>query len=262
MMNNNELKKYIKNKKIFTAKVIFTQFFILILFITLWEILAQYNVINTFLCSSPSKIIKTLLTLWKNNDLFIHIWITTKEIIISFILGSFLGIFMAAMLWWNDFLAKVLDPYLTILNSLPKVSLGPLIIIWAGANQKSIIIMALLISVISTIISVYNGFKNTNKNYIKLLESFNANKFQIFFNIILPANKNTIISSLKINLSLTFVGIIMGELLVSKQGIGYLINYGSQVFNTSLVMTGIILLGILTTILYFSILFFEKKNQK
>ncbi|MGN1268972.1 MAG: ABC transporter permease, partial [Candidatus Aphodocola sp.] len=149
-----------------------------------------------------------------------------------------------------------------ILNSLPKVSLGPIIIIWAGANQSSIILMALLISVISTIINVYVGFKQTNKINIKLLQSFGANKFQIFTKVILPSNINTIISSLKINLSMTFVGVIMGELLVSKQGLGYLINYGSQVFNTNLVITGVIILGILTSILYFLILFIENKLKK
>ena len=163
---------------------------------------------------------------------------------------------------FRSFASRVLDPYLTILNSLPKVSLGPIIIIWAGANQNSIILMALLISVISTIISVYVGFNNTNKNSIRLLQSFKANKFQIFTKVVFPSNINTIISSLKINLSMTFVGVIMGELLVSKQGLGYLINYGSQVFNTNLVITGVILLGILTSVLYFLILFIENKLKK
>ena len=200
--------------------------------------------------------------MWKTNDLLIHIWVTLKEILISFGIGTLIGILFAAFLWWSPYASRVLDPYLTILNSLPKVSLGPIIIIWAGANQNSIILMALLISVISTIISVYNGFKHTNKTSIKLLKSFKATKFQIFTKVVFPSNINTIISSLKINLSMTFVGVIMGELLVSKQGLGYLINYGSQVFNTNLVMTGIILLGILTSILYFLILFIEKKLKR
>lgn len=257
-----EHKKYVNKLRLSTAKVIFLQFFILILFITLWQVLSDKKIINSFLCSSPKKVIETIIMLWKTNDLLIHIWVTLKEIIISFGLGTIIGISFAAILWWSPFLSRVLDPYLTILNSLPKVSLGPIIIIWAGANQNSIILMALLISVISTIISVYNGFKHTNVTYIKLLKSFKANKYQIFINVILPSNKNTIISSLKINLSMTFVGVIMGELLVSKEGLGYLINYGSQVFNTNLVMTGIILLGILTSILYFLILFIENKLKK
>ena len=259
---SDEHKKYIKKKKLYTVKTLFIQILILILFITIWQILADKKIINTFLCSSPKKVLETIINLWKTNDLFKHMWITFKEIIIGFSLGSLLGIFVAAILWWNPFLSKILDPYLTILNSLPKVALGPIIIIWAGANQSAIIIMTLLISVISTIISIYNGFINTNKSYIKLLESFNSNKLQIFNKVILPSNINIIISSLKINLSMTFVGVIMGELLVSKEGLGYLINYGSQVFNIDLVITGIVLLGLLTNILYFIIVYLEKNIKK
>ena len=257
-----EHKKYLKKLRLQKIKVIACQVLILALFILIWQLLSDYKVINTFLCSNPKKVVQTIVNLYKSNDLLIHIWVTLKEILISFLLGSLIGIVFAALLWLSPFLSKVLDPYLTILNSLPKVALGPIIIIWAGANQNSIILMTLLISTISTIISVYVGFKHTNKISIKLLKSFNANKFQIFTRVVFPSNLNTIISSLKINLSMTFVGVIMGELLVSKQGLGYLINYGSQVFNTNLVITGVILLGILTSILYFLILFIENKITK
>lgn len=262
IIKSEEHKNYLKKLKLSTAKIIIWQISILLLFIILWQILSDKGIINAFLCSSPKKVLETIIKLWKSNDLLIHIWVTLKEILISFGIGTVFGIVFAAFLWWSPFTSRVLDPYLTILNSLPKVSLGPIIIIWAGANQNSIILMALLISVISTIISVYVGFKHTNKTNIKLLKSFNANKLQIFIKVVFPSNINTIISSLKINLSMTFVGVIMGELLVSKQGLGYLINYGSQVFNTNLVITGIILLGILTSILYFLILFIEKKLKK
>ena len=262
MKANTEHKKYLKKLKWNTAKVIFSQILILILFITIWQFLSDHKIINSFLCSSPKKVVETTINLWKTNDLLVHVWVTLKEILLSFGIGTIIGIVFAAFLWWSPFASKVLDPYLTILNSLPKVSLGPIIIIWAGANQSSIILMALLISVISTIISVYVGFNHTNKNSIRLLKSFKANKFQIFTKVIFPSNINTIISSLKINLSMTFVGVIMGELLVSKQGLGYLINYGSQVFNTSLVITGVVLLGILTSVLYFIILFVENKLKK
>lgn len=263
MNTNLEYKKYLRKLKLSTAKVIFIQFLILILFITLWQFLSDKNIINSFLCSSPKNVVKQTINLIKENGLFIHILVTLKEILISFILGSIIGILVAAILWWSPFLSKVLDPYLTILNSLPKIALGPIIIIWAGANQNSIILMALLISVISTIISVYTGFVNTNPISIKLLRSFNANKAQIFTKVIIPSNINTIISSSKVCLAMTFVGVIMGEFLVSKEGLGYLINYGSQVFNTNLVMTGIILLAILTSLLYVIILVIEKRlNSK
>lgn len=163
------------------------------------------------------------------------------------------------MLWWNDYIAKIFDPYLTIFNSLPKVALGPIIIIIAGANRNSIILMALLISVIITIINMYQSFILTDDNKIKLLKSFNASKKQIYRYLILPSSFSNIISTIKINISMSLVGVIMGEFLVSKEGIGYLIMYGSQVFNLDLVMTGIFLLLVLSAILYYLVVFIEKR---
>ena len=165
-------------------------------------------------------------------------------------------------MWSNNFLAKVLDPYLTILNSLPKIALGPILIIWVGANNKTIIVMALLISTITTIMNVYQSFISTPKDMIKLFKTLKATKTQIFFKLILPYNYSNIISSLKVNLSMSLVGIIMGEFLVSKQGIGYLIVYGSQVFNLNLVMSGIIILCLITILLYLLLLYIEKRLIK
>ena len=118
--------------------------------------------------------------------------------------------------------------------------------------------MALLISVIVTIITVYNGFISTDKNRINLLKSFSASKYQIFKMVILPSSYSTIISSLKINISMTLIGVIMGEFLVSKKGIGYLINYGSQVFNLNLVISGIIILMIVSYLMYIIVSYIEK----
>ena len=165
-------------------------------------------------------------------------------------------------MWWNKFLAKVLDPYLTILNSLPKVALGPIIIIWGGAGIKSIIIMALLISVIITIINVNQAFNDVDMNKIRLMKSFRATKWQTYFKLILPSSFNTIINSLKINISMSLIGVIMGEFLVSKEGLGYLIMYGSQVFNLNLVVAGVFLLCILSALMYYGVLFIEKRLQK
>jgi NitT/TauT family transport system permease protein len=194
--------------------------------------------------------------------LFKHIWITVYETIISFSLATVLGTLIAIILWSSKFLYKILEPYLTIINSLPKVALGPIIIIIFGANINSIIIMALLISLIVTISNVYNGFVNTDKNKIKLLRSFNANKWQILWNLIIPFNYHVIINSLKINVSMSLIGVIMGEFLVSKQGIGYLINYGSQVFNLNLVFGGIIILLIVSYMMYIVVLYIEQKLVK
>lgn len=261
-MYSLEHKEYLKKIKINNILVRFTQIFIIIFFISLWQFLADKQLINTFISSSPKQVLKTIMDLHNSNNLYIHIWITVYETIISFALGTVMGIIIASILWWNKFLSKVIDPYLTILNSLPKVALGPIIIIWAGAGMKSIIIMALLISVIITIINVYQGFIETDPIKIKLMKSFKATKTQTYFKLILPSSFPTIISTLKINISMSLIGVIMGEFLVSKEGIGYLIMYGSQVFNLNLVISGIIILCLVATIMYYIVEFISKKLIK
>ena len=145
-----------------------------------------------------------------------------------------------------------------MLNSLPKVALGPIIIIWVGAGTQAIIVMAIAISLVVTILENLNGFLRTDENLIKMAKTFKANKLQILTKIILPANISTFISSLKVNIGLSLVGVISGEFLVSKAGLGYLIVYGGQVFKLDLVMTSVIILGILAGIMYGIVLLLEK----
>ena len=257
-MYSEEHKLFLKKIKRRKILITISQLLILITLIVIWELLAHYEIINTFISSSPSRIVKTIIDLHNQNNLYNHIWITIYETIISFGLGTILGIIIAIILWWNNFIYRVIDPYLTVINSLPKVALGPIIIIFFGANINSIMIMALLISVIVTVMTVYNGFNETDPNKIKLLKSFNASKWQIFKMVILPSSYPTIISSLKINVSMSLIGVIMGEFLVSKEGIGYLIMYGSQVFNLNLVMSGVIILMIVSIIMYKVVSYIEK----
>lgn len=259
---SEEHKKYLKQIKKNKITIITLQISLAIFIITLWQISADNNWINTFISSSPKEIIKTIIKLYNDGSLIHHIYITFYEVIISFILGTTIGIFIASILWRYDPLFKILDPYLTMLNSMPKVSLGPIIIIIAGAGTKSIILMALLISVIITIIDIHEAFIQTDKNKIKLLQSLKANKKQIFFKLVLPSNYNNLINMFKINIGLVFIGVIMGEFLVSKAGVGYLIMYGSQIFNLNLVMTGIILLIIMASLIYYIIIIIEKKITK
>ena len=259
MSISNERKEYLKKKQKERRIIIFAQVLILIVFLIIWEILAHYKVINTFLASSPSLIVKTLSSLVESNDLFTHIKVTLLETIISFSLASIGGLVIASILWWNERLAKIVDPYLTVINALPKVALGPLIIIWVGASTKSIIFMALLINLIVTFSTILNGFINTDKDKIKLFKVFGAAKKDIILKLIIPSSKVEIISSLKLNLSLSLIGVIMGEFLSCKKGIGYLILYGTQVFNLSLVMCGIFLLLLLSFIFYEIINLIDKK---
>jgi NitT/TauT family transport system permease protein len=261
-MKSEEYKKFLKKIKRENFLVILTQILIIIFFFIIWQLLANKNLINTFLVSSPQKVFNTIIDLIKEHNFWNHILTTFYEIIISFILGNLIGLFFASILWFNKFLSRVFEPFLTILNSLPKVALGPLIIVWAGANTKSIIIMALLISSIISIINIHNAFKSTDENRIRIVKSMGGNKIDLFTKVVFPSNILSIVESFKINVSMCFVGVIMGELLVSKEGIGYLIMYGSQVFNMNLVITGVILLVVLTIILYYLVYYIEKITKK
>ncbi len=259
IMYSIEHQNYLKKLKLNKVIVTFSKIFIIVSFLLIWELCAKKEIINPFLTSYPSQVIKTIILLIKQNNLFNHIGITLYETLISFSLASILGIIIASILWSSKTISKILDPYLTILNSLPKISLGPLIIIWIGANTNSIIFMALLISLFTSIINMYNAFINTDRSKIMLLKSFKASKKQILFKLVLRGNVPSIINTLKINISLSLIGVIMGELLVSKKGLGYLITYGSQVFNLNLVITSIFILGIISYILYIVIDLIEKK---
>ena len=187
-----------------------------------------------------------------------HVKVTVYETILGFGIGILLGTLIAIVLWWSNFLSKVFEPYLVVLNSLPKVALGPIIIIWVGAGTKAIIVMAIAISLIVTILDILNGFLNTDKELIKMAKTFNATKFQILTKIIIPANTSTFINSLKINIGLSLVGVISGEFLISKAGLGYLITYGGQVFKLDLVMSSIIILGIFAGLMYGVVTLLEK----
>lgn len=255
-------KKYLYKKKKEKILVIFFQITIIVFLIGIWEFLATNGYINEFIFSKPSNILKTIINLYKNFNLINHIFTTLYEVIIAFVLGIFLGFLIALILYSFKLLAKIIEPFLTMLNSLPKVALGPIIIIWVGANLKSIIVMALLINLIISIITIYNGFIQTDKNKIKLLESFNANKLDIIKKLVIPNSLVTIISSLKLNISMSLIGVIMGEFLVSKSGIGYLIIYGTQIFNLNIVMSGVIILIIISYILYKIISIIENKLLK
>lgn len=252
----NDFLKKEKRKNILVKGI---QISIGVIFLVIWELLSRFNIINSFIFSSPTKIVITIVDLYKNNNLFNNIWVTLYELFISFGVGSILGFIIALIFYRFPILKKIFDPYLTLLNSLPKVALGPLLIIWIGANTNSIIVMALLINLIVSIVGFYNGFINTDDYKLRLIKSFGANETEIIFNLVIPSSMETIFSTLKLNISMSLIGVIMGEFLSSKAGIGYLILYGTQVFNLNLVMTGIFLLLILSYLLYLVITRLENK---
>lgn len=215
---SNDRKKYLANKKKQKIAILSTQILLLIVFILAWEIFARIDIIDGFLTSQPSRIVKTIMDLSSNN-LLIHLGVTFYETIVGFLLGTIIGTLIACLLWWSNFASKVFEPFLVILNSLPKVALGPIIIVWVGAGTPAIITMALAISLIVTILEMLNGFNKTDKNKIKMIQTLGANKLQVFTKIVFPSNISTLINALKVNIGLSLVGVISGEFLVSKAGL-------------------------------------------
>lgn len=253
---NKEIKKsegykaFLKKEKTQKYSVKFWQIFLVVFFLVGWEVLARVGIVNTFLLSSPSAIWLLFLEYLKDGSIFTHIGISVWETILGFSIGTIIGIIVAILLWWSKTFARICDPFLVVLNALPKTALAPILIVWAGAGIKGIVVIAVTISVVTTILSAYNYFINVEEEKVQMLKSFGATKYQILTKLILPSNIGNIINIVKINIGLSWVGVIVGEFLVSRYGIGYLIVYGGQVFRLDLVMMGVMVLAVCAWIMY------------
>lgn len=256
---SNELAAYQKKIKQQNRLIRLSRGALLIFFLLLWEVAAHKGWIDSFITSSPSRAADTMVSLAKDGSLWHHLLTTLQETVIGFTLGTVLGTLIAAILWWFPRLCRVLEPYLVVLNALPKVALGPIIIVWIGAGMGAIITMALLISLVVTVMSVLEGFCSVSQSRLMLMRTFGATRWQMFRLVVLPDNISTIISCLKINVGMSWVGVIMGEFLVSKAGLGYLIVYGGQVFKLDLVMGATLILCVAAAGMYALVALLEKK---
>ncbi|NEX78659.1 ABC transporter permease [Bacillus thermocopriae] len=255
-------KNYIQSLKVEKRWVRFYQAVIFVLFFSIWEFLSRNEWIDPLIFSSPSKIWNLFIDNIQDGSLFTHLGVTLTETIFGFLLGTFLGVFIAAILWWSPMISKILDPYLVVLNAMPKVALGPVLIVALSPGYPSIIAMGAIICVIITTIVVYTSFKEVDPNYLKVLQTFGATRFQCFKEAIIPASFPTIISTLKVNVGLSWVGVIVGEFLVSSKGLGYMIIYGFQVFNFTLVFLSLLVIAVIATIMYQLVDLLEKKLIK
>lgn len=253
---------YLRQKKRTKNAILLARVGILVALFASWEIAARLRLVDAFIVSSPSRIVQSLANLAASGDLWLHVGTSVGETVLGFVLGTALGILIAIALWWSSFLCKVLDPYLVVLNSLPKTALGPIFIVWMGAGAGAIVAMTLAISLVVTVLDMLNGFASTDKQKIQLMRTLGASKLQILCKLVLPANLATMINALKVNVGLSWVGVIMGEFLVSRAGLGYLIVYGSQVFQMDLVMTTVLLLAAAAALMYQAILLLERAIKK
>ena len=244
--------KYLRDIKRTKTKVRITQFAIVLLFVVLWEWLTMVQIVDPFIFSSPSRIAQMFVTMAQSN-LAYHILITVAETLIGFLLGVVLGLLIAVAMWFSPFANRVAAPFLVVLHALPKIALGPVIIVWAGAGMSAIIVMAIAISLIVTVLELSGGFEETDQNLITTVQSFGATRVQVFTKVVLPSNIPVLFQSLKVNIGLSLVGVIAGEFLVSKAGLGYLIVYAGQVFRMDLVMMSVVILGAVAFAMYHAV---------
>ncbi|MFU1793991.1 ABC transporter permease [Paenibacillus azoreducens] len=250
---------HLKRQKKQRIQVLSVQMAILLLFFALWEAAGRLKWIDVLLFSYPSKVFAQI---WKDiasGELWGHLGITVGETVVGFVLGTLFGTLIAVLIWWSPFLSKVLDPYMVVFNSMPKVALGPIFIVMFGAGFLSITVTTLSITVIVTTLVVYNSFCEVDTNLIKVVRVFGGSKTQVFRKVILPASFPTIISTLKVNVGMAWVGVIVGEFLVAKMGLGYLIIYGFQVFNFTLVLSSLLIIAIVATGMYQLVVYVERK---
>jgi len=241
--------------------ILFLRAAVLILFLVLWEWTANTGIIDSFIFSSPSKIGTCFLTMAKDGTIFPHMSATLYETILSFLLVTGISILAAVFLWFSRNLSAVLEPYLVVLNSLPKSALAPLLIVWLGANRTTIIVAGMS-AIFGSIMTLYTCFIGTDKNKIKLIYTLHGTSVHVLTKVVLPSAVPTIISTMKVNIGLCLVGVIIGEFLAAREGLGYLIIYSSQVFKMDWLLMSIVLLCIMAMALYAVIGVVEKVYQK
>lgn len=263
--NKNELTKqeqFVKNHHRHHKQISSYRFILLVLFLILWEVSANLGLIDSFFFSSPSRVIVQFVELCMDFSIFFHIGITLWETVLSFLLVFLISLVMSTLLWYSRKLSEILEPYLVVLNSLPKSALAPLLIVWLGTGTTTIIVAGISVALFGSIISFYSGFKQCDPEKITLIYTLGGNNRDAFRKVVLPSSIPILLSTTKVNIGLSLVGVIIGEFLAARRGLGYLIIYGSQVFQLNLVIMSIILLCVIAMGLYKGTQIAEHKIKK
>ena len=231
-------------------RIAFGRILLLFLFLGFWETASRMAWLDSFFFSSPSGIIRYLGQMLTDGSFFTHTGITLFETIASFILVTVLSLVSATLLWYQNSLSEILEPYLVVLNALPKSALAPLLIVWLGTGSNTIIVAGISVAVFGSIISLYTGFCQVDPEMCKLIYTLGGSRRDALTKVILPSSVPLILSNMKVNIGLALVGVIIGEFLAARRGLGYLIIYGSQVFQLNMVITSIIILCAIAMVFY------------
>ena len=253
-----EYSRWLRNQSRRRVLILSLQISLVAVVLVAWEVSARMLWVNPLLTSYPSAVARSMATMIQDGTLIRHTWVTLAETVISFAASTALGVLLAVWLWLTPTARRVLDPFLVVANAIPKIALVPIFYIWLGA-QLSIYGIAISIAVFIVLLMVYTGFEQTDTNKVKLVRTFGGTKAQILSKVVLPANLPTIIGAMKANIGLSLVGVIVGEFQSAKAGLGYLIVYGSQIFQMDMVMSAVVILGVISLLLFVAISTVEKR---
>ena len=254
--------RYLNRQKKHRLTVILSRLAILIGFFCLWELCADKGVIDSFIFSSPSKIAVCFLEMARDGSIFLHIGVTLYETIVSFLLVIAISVLMAVALWLCPKLSEILDPYMVVLNSLPKSALAPLLILWLGATTTTIIVAGMSVAIFGSILNLYTAFRTVEPEKIKLIYTLRGTRLQALTKAVIPSSIPALISTMKVNIGLCLVGVIIGEFLAARQGLGYLIIYASQTFKLDWLLMSIVLLCLMAMLLYAVINLLERLYRR
>ena len=254
--------EYIEKERLHRKRVTASRFCLLVLLLAVWELCARLGIIDDFIFSSPSRVLLCFWRMVEDRSIFLHMGITLFETLVSFAIVVTAGIGAAVVLWSSRSASEILEPYLVMLNSLPKSALAPMLIVWLGNHVSTIVVAAVSVAVFGSILTLHNGFLGMDREKIKLIYALVGNRLDVLTKVLLPGSVPLIISNMKVNVGLCLVGVIIGEFLAAQKGLGYLIIYGSQVFQLDLVMMSIVILCLLSAALYQGIALLEKRVGK
>ena len=249
---------FLEQRKRKLRAITLARIFIFVLFLLIWEASARLHLIDAFIFSSPSRVCEIFVSMMADRSVFMHIGTTLAETLLSFFLVFLFSLLTAVLLWLFHSLSRILEPYLVVLNSLPKSALAPLLIVWLGANMKTIVAAGMSVAVFGSILTIYTGFSEVDPEKVKLIYTLGGNKRDVLRKVVLPSSVPIFINTMKVNIGLCLVGVVIGEFIGSRQGLGYLIIYGSQVFQLDMVLMSIVILCVMAMILYQAINLVEK----
>ena len=234
---------FIHQHKKFHRNIALAQVGLFLLLLLLWEIAARYGWMDSFFFCSPTIVIKCCIKMLVGKELLIHLGYSLLEILISFVLIFVVSFFVAVLLWYYLALSRILEPFLVVLNALPKSALAPLFIVWIGTGSKTIIVAGVSVAVFGSIINLYSGFRETDPEKILLIQTLGGDRLDVLVKVVIPAAIPNIISVMKVNIGLALVGVIIGEFFAGRRGLGYLIIYGTQVFSCDIKKIGLPILN-------------------